>query len=114
MDRHYFLEVQTYQSVNNMGHELGRYVEDKYHHMVVHERDMSAIRDDIRKKKEELEEKFPRSRPFKFGMEEYRNKYGEPHYDISAKPDSQYNDNYVFILRSTVVRNYIFDYGRVV
>ena len=36
MDKWFFIEVQTYQSVNKMGLELGHYVEEMYDHTVVH------------------------------------------------------------------------------
>ena len=63
MDKWFFIEVQTYQSVNKMGLELGHYVEKKYDHTVVHKDCIPDIYDGIKAKKEELEEKYPRSRP---------------------------------------------------
>lgn len=42
MDRHFFISVSTYKS-NRMGEELSSYVENKYHHMVVHIRIYEAI-----------------------------------------------------------------------
>ena len=30
MDKYYFITVQTYSSVNNMGKELAKYVYEKY------------------------------------------------------------------------------------
>ena len=51
MDKWYYIEVQTYQSVNKMGLELGHYVEKKYDHTVVHKDCIPDIYDDIKAKK---------------------------------------------------------------
>ena len=96
--------MQTYQSVNKMGLELGHYVEEKYDHTVVHKDCIPAIYNDIKAKKEELEVKYPRSRPFKYEMSVYKDKWQEGIPTISAKPDSTYNDNYIFILRTSSIR----------
>ena len=56
MDKWFFIEVQTYQSVNKMGLELGHYVEKKYDHTVVHKDCIPDIYYDIKTKKEELED----------------------------------------------------------
>ena len=104
MDKWFFIEVQTYQSVNKMGLELGHYVEKQYDHMVVHKDCIPVIYDDIKAKKEELEEKYPRSRPFKFEKREYKDRWQETVPEISAKPDSTYNDNYIFVLRTSSIR----------
>ena len=104
MDKWFFIEVQTYQSVNKMGLELGHYVEEKYDHTVVHKDCIPDIYDDIKAKKEKLEEKYPRSRPFKYEKWEPEDMWQEKVPRISAKPDSTYNDNYVFILRTSSIR----------
>ena len=104
MDKWFFIEVQTYQSVNKMGLELGHYVEKQYDHMVVHKDCIPVIYDDIKAKKEELEEKYPRSRPFKYEKRVYKDRWQEEVPEISAKPDSTYNDNYIFILRTYSIR----------
>ena len=104
MDKWFFIEVQTYQSVNKMGLELGRYVEKEYDHMVVHKDCIPVIYDDIKAKKEELEEKYPRSRPFKYEKRVYKDRWQEEVPEISAKPDSTYNDNYIFVLRTYSIR----------
>lgn len=77
MDKWFYIEVQTYQSVNKMGLELGHYVEKKYDHTVVHKDCIPDIYDDIKAKKEELEEKYPRSRPFKYEKREYKDRWQE-------------------------------------
>ena len=60
MDKWFFIEVQTYQSVNN--------------------------------------------RPFKYEKREYKDRWQETVPEISAKPDSTYNDNYIFVLRTSSIR----------
>ena len=109
MDKWFYIEVQTYQSVNKMGIELGRYVEKKYDHTLVHNDCIPDIYDDIKAKKEELEEKYPRSRPFKYEKREYKDRWQETVPEISAKPDSTYNDNYIFVLRTNSVRKIILE-----
>lgn len=105
MDKWFYIEVQTYLSVNKMGLELGHYVEEKYDHVVVHKDCIPDIYADIEAKKAELEEKYPRSRPFKYEKREYKDRWQETVPEISAKPDSStYNDSYVFILRTKSIR----------
>lgn len=104
MDTWLFIEVQTYQSVNKMGLELGKYVEKRYDQAVVHKDCIYDISADIKQKMEELQEKYPRCRPFKFEKGVYVDRYQEKIIDLSAKPDNPYNDNYVFILRTKFVR----------
>ena len=58
MDKYYFIEVQRFLSVNNMGLDLGRYVEDKYNHAVIHADCMYDIKADITAKMEELQNKY--------------------------------------------------------
>ena len=104
MDKWFFVEVQTYMSVNNMGRELGQYVYDKYNQAVVHKDCLIGISNDIKEKMSELEEKYPRCKKFKFEIREYQDRYKETVTDISVRPDNSYNDNYVFILRTKYVR----------
>lgn len=104
MDKWFFIEVQTYQSVNKMGLELGEYVEKRYDHTVVHKNCIDDISADIKQKMEELQEKYPRCRPFKLEKGVHVDRYQEIIIDLSAKPDNPYNDNYVFILRTKFVR----------
>lgn len=104
MDKYYFIEVQTYQSVNNMGLELGRYVEEEYNHKVVHANQMYDIKADITAKMDELQEKFPRSRAFDFRSDIYDDKIDGEHEIISVAANRDI-DKYVLILRTTVIRN---------
>lgn len=100
MDKYYFIEVQTYQSVNNMGLELGRYVEEEYNHKVVHANQMYDIKADITAKMDELQEKFPRSRALDFRSDKINEEHGEM--SVAA---NRAIDKYVLILRTTVIRN---------
>ena len=104
MDRWFYIEVQTYRSVNKMGLELGKYVYDKYDQTVVHQDCMCEIAADIKAKMEELQEKYPRCKEFLFEHQGCTDKYNVTTDDISVKPSNQYNDNYVFILRSKYIR----------
>ena len=104
MDKWYFLEVQTYLSVNNMGRELGQYVYEKYDQMVVHKDCIDEIEADIKSKMEELTGKYPRCKPFKYNLRRYRDRYQEEVPEISVKPDNPYNDNYVFVLGVKYIR----------
>lgn len=104
MDRWFFIEVQTYRSVNQMGLELGEYVYDRYDQTVVHQNCMSGIAADIKEKMEELHEKYPRCKEFLFEHRGYTDKYDVTTDDISVKPSNNYNDNYVFFLRTKYIR----------
>lgn len=104
MDKWFFIEVQTYLSVNKMGLELGKYVEKRYDHAVVHKDCINDISADIEAKMAELEKKYPRCRPFKYEKREYKDRWQETVPEISAKPDSTYNDNYIFVLRTSSIR----------
>ena len=104
MDRFLFIEVQIYKSTNSMGLDLGRYVYDRYDHVVVHANCIYGIKSDILEKAEELKEKYPRCKSFKIEFREYTGRTHEIVYNISAKPDNPYNDNYVFILRTSHIR----------
>ena len=105
MDKWFYIEVQTYLSVNKMGLELGQYVEKRFDHTVVHKDCIPDIYNDIKAKKEELEEKYPRSRPFKYEMRVYKDRWKEGVPEIFAKPDSTvYNDSYIFVLRANSIR----------
>ncbi len=103
--KHYFISVTAYLSVNNMGKELGQYVEDKYNQTVVSEDDFEDVAIDIAEKKTELEKKYPRCRPFRYLTYKGTDRYGQECENIYVKPDSSYNDNVIFSLRTTVIRN---------
>ena len=104
MDRWFFVEVQTYKSVNKMGLELGEYVYGKYDQVVVHQDCMNDIANDIKCKIEELQQKYPRCKAFKFEHTGYGDRYGITTDTISVKPESQYNDNFAFILSTKYIR----------
>lgn len=110
MDRHFFLTVSTYKS-NRMGEELSSYVEEKYHHVVVHKDDIYDIKADIQAKMQELEEKFKRCKPFRITFYGFRDRYGVECPDITVRPDTD-TDKIVLCLRSDYVRNAILEYIR--
>ncbi len=106
MAKNYFVTVRTYQSVNNMGLELGRYVEGKYDKVVVPAEDFGKVSVDIMEKMKELEKKYPRSRPFRMEtvtVTDRRYQQSLPY--IYVTPQSKYNDNHVFVLDTAVIRN---------
>lgn len=106
MAKNYFVTVRTYQSVNNMGLELGRYVEGKYDKVVVPAEDFGKVSVDIMEKMKELEKKYPRSRAFKMEtLTLYDRSHGQNVPAIYVTPQSKYNDNHIFILDTAVVRN---------
>lgn len=105
MEKNYFMTVRTYQSVNNMGLELGHYVERKYHNVVVSAEDFGKVTVDIMEKMKELEKKYPRSRAFKMETLSHVDRYQQKHPNIYVTPQSNYNDNHIFILDTDVIRN---------
>lgn len=110
MDRHFFISVSTYKS-NRMGEELQSYVEQKYHHVVVHKDDFFDIKADIEKKMEELQEKYKRCKPFRFKYMEFTDRYGVECPNITVRPDND-TDQVVLGLRTSYVRNAILEYRR--
>lgn len=105
MAKNYFVTVRTYQSVNNMGLELGRYVERKYDKVVVPAEDFGKVTDDILRNMKALENKYPRSRAFKMETLNSKDRYQQNAPSIYVTPQSKYNDNHVFILDTAVIRN---------
>lgn len=105
MAKNYFVTVRTYQSVNNMGLELGRYVEKKYHNVVVSAEDFGKVTVDIMERMKELEKKYPRSKAFKMESTSSIDRYLQKTPHIYVTPQSKYNDNHVFILDTAVIRN---------
>lgn len=110
MDRHFFISVSIYKS-NRMGDELSSYVENKYHHMVVHKNDFFDIKADIQEKMQELEGKYKRCKPFRITFYEFPDFYGVKCPDITVRPDTD-TDKIVLCLRSDYVRNAILEYRR--
>lgn len=106
MAKNYFVTVRTYQSVNNMGLELGRYVEDKYDKVVMPAEDFGKVIADILEKMKELEKKYPRSRAFKLETLTLCDRtHGQNVPSIYVTPQSRYNDNHIFILDTAMIRN---------
>lgn len=104
MSKKYLMTVRTYQSVNNMGLELGRYVEETFDHMLVSADNFRKVIDIIDAKMKALEAEFPRSRPFKREIIVIKDKFGVAHENIYVTPQNKFNDNHVFILDTEVVR----------
>ena len=105
MEKNYFITVRTYQSVNNMGLELGRYVERKYHNVVVSAGDFGKVTVDIMEKMKELERKYPRSRAFRMETLSHKDRYQQDTPSLYVTPQSKYNDNHIFVLDTAVIRN---------
>ena len=104
MDKYYFISVMAYQSVNNMGLELNKYVVGRYDQAVVHANCIYGIKADIEQKMVELQEKYPRSRPFKLIVNDRKDKYGEPFSDIHVTANKDI-DKHVFVMNVSVVRH---------
>lgn len=105
MAKNYFVTVRTYQSVNNMGLELGRYVEKKYYNVVVSAEDFGKVIADIMEKMKELERKYPRSRAFRMETLSHKDRYQQDTPSLYVTPQSKYNDNHIFVLDTAVIRN---------
>lgn len=106
MAKNYFVTVRAYQSVNNMGLELGRYVEEKYDKVVVPAEDFGKVTIDIMEKMKELEKKYPRSRAFKMETLALCDRaHGQNVPAIYVTPQSKFNDNHIFSLDTAVIRN---------
>ena len=105
MAKNYFVTVRTYQSVNNMGLELGHYVEDKYNNVVVSAEEFGKVTIDIMEKMKELEKKYPRSKAFKMETLVSTDRYQQKCHSVYVTPQSKYNDNHIFILDTAVIRN---------
>lgn len=103
MDKYYYISVMAYQSVNKMGLELGKYVSKRYDQAVVHANCFYGIKADIQQKMQELQEKYPRSRPFEMKINERKDKYGESYNDICVSANSDI-DKHIFVMNVSVVR----------
>ncbi|MBR2290814.1 MAG: hypothetical protein IJ868_00670 [Prevotella sp.] len=104
MKKYFFITVQTYSSVNNMGRKLAQYVYDKYDHTVMLAENMDHVEKDIRSRMASLEVEFPRCRPLEFKSLTTRNRYGDEELQFYACPQTQTNDNMVFTLRTDCIR----------
>ena len=89
-----------------MGIELGDFVEQEFNHKVIDAGFFeSVVINTIKEKMAILEKKYPRCRPFRYMLHDHRDLYGNESPCIYVKPDSSYNDNVVFSLDTTVIRN---------
>lgn len=104
MDKFYFISVMAYQSVNNMGLELNKYVVDRYDQAVVHANCINDIKVDIEQKMQELQVKYPRSRPFKLIVNDRKDKYGEQYKDLYVTANKDI-DKHIFVMNVSVVRH---------
>lgn len=104
MDRFYFITVMAYQSVNNMGQELNKYVVERYDQAVVHDNCIYGIKADIEQKMNELQVKYPRCRPFELIFSDRKDKYSETYSDIYVTANKEI-DKHVFVMNVSVVRH---------
>lgn len=104
MDKYYFISVMAYQSVNNMGLELNKYVVDRYDQAVVHANCINDIKADIEQKMQDLQEKYPRSHPFKLIVNDRKDKYGESYKDLYVTANKVI-DKHIFVMNVSIVRH---------
>ena len=103
---HYFIEVRTYKSTNKMGLELGEFVEQEFNHKVIDEENFECVViNSIKEKMTILEKKYPRCRPFRYVQYDHRDLLKKESPYIYVKPESTFNDNVIFSLDTTVIRN---------
>ena len=110
MDKYYYISVMAYQSVNNMGLELNKYVVKRYDQAVVHANCINDIKADIEQKMGELQEKYPMSRPFELIVNERKDKYGESYKDLYVTANKDI-DKHIFIMNVSVVRHLNLEYN---
>ena len=106
MEKNYFIEVRTYKSTNKMGLELGEFVEQEFNHKVIDEENFeSVVINTIKEKMAILESKYPRCKPFRYVQYNHSDLYKKESPNIYVKPESTFNDNVIFSLDTTVIRN---------
>lgn len=104
--KHYFIEVRTYKSTNKMGLELGEFVEQEFDHKVIDEENFECVViNSIKEKMTILEKKYPHCRPFRYVQYDHSDLHKKESPNIYVKPESNFNDNVVFSLDTTVIRN---------
>lgn len=104
--KHYFIEVRTYKSTNKMGLELGEFVEQEFNHKVIDEENFECVViNSIKEKMTILEKKYPRCRPFRYVQYDHSDLHKKESPNIYVKPEGNFNDNVVFSLDTTVIRN---------
>ena len=101
----YFITVQTYNSVNKMGQELGEYVRITYDHTLVPEERFPEVVKDLKRVQGELEKKYPRCKPFEYHEYSFKDFYKLESPRIYVKPNNDYDDRSVYSLSTTVVRD---------
>lgn len=93
----FFVEVQTYQSVNAMMKEIGKWTWLNYDRHIVNETMWADMVEAIRKKMKEEVAKHPRSKAIKL-EESTDNTNSGINRSVYVKPVNQFNDNFAFIL----------------
>ena len=93
----FFVEVQTYQSVNAMMKEIGKWTWLNYDRHIVSETMWADMVEAIRKKMKEEVAKHPHSKAIKL-EESTDNTNSGINRSVYVKPVNQFNDNFAFIL----------------
>lgn len=93
----FFVEVQTYQSVNAMMKEIGKWTWMNYDRHIVSETMWADMVEAIRKKMKEEVAKHPRSKAIKL-EESTENTNSGMNRSVCVKPVNQFNDKFAFIL----------------
>jgi len=93
----FFVEVQTYQSVNAMMKEIGKWTWLNYDRHIVSETMWADMVEAIRKKMKEEVAKHPRSKAIKL-EESTDNTNSGINRSVCVKQVNKFNDNFAFIL----------------
>ena len=93
----FFVEVQTYQSVNAMMREIGKWTWMNYDRHIVSETMWADMVEAIRKKMKEEVAKHPRSKAIKL-EESTENTNSGMNRSVCVKPVNQFNDKFAFYL----------------
>ena len=93
----FFVEVQTYQSVNAMMREIGKWTWMNYDRHIVSETMWADMVEAIRKKMKEEVAKHPRSKAIKL-EESTDNTNSGMNRSVCVKPVNQFNDKFAFYL----------------
>lgn len=100
----YFVEVQTYLSVNTMMKNIGQWVFETYHHCIISSGMWQGMIDTIKEKMESEKAKFHRCKPIKMVTWDSQDNGGETKC-VSVKPENNFNDNFSFILTGKEVKS---------
>lgn len=93
----FFVEVQTYQSVNAMMKEIGKWTWLNYDRHIVSETMWADMVEAIHKKMKEEVAKHPRCKPIKLEESADKNNSGINR-SVCVKQVDKFNDNFAFIL----------------